>query len=185
MFNSYGQVVGLVWGGKHNGNLYKAVKIMYLDLSRFIDHDWSNYDENNDPNLAGPFMGESTSGKLNWSIAHSEKEAFDLLNSNRIIIPVDISADGNGVLYWVNKYHDPDYGQIELNFSYSNHFDKHDVSFRLTKHGEKLFSQNLKHIEFDYKNDVIKLIVSLDNGNYAAVMAEFDETLFKEFGHLK
>ena len=48
---------------------------MHLELSRFIKHDWSNYDVDNDPNHAGPFMGESSSGNLIWSIGKTQEDA--------------------------------------------------------------------------------------------------------------
>lgn len=184
LFTNDGKIIGLVWGGKHEGNLYRAVKIMHLELHRFIKHDSSKYNEENDPNFAGPFTGESKNAKLTWAISKTFEEAKQYLIINRRICSADLSIDGNGVAYWVDKYHDPDYGQIEFNFSYSNHFNE-DVSLMMLKHGQKLYSKDLKYINFDSDKGLFSIIVTLQNGDYVTVKTQYNEKLFKEYGHIK
>lgn len=181
LFNNQGQIVGLVWGGKHDGNLYKAVKIMHLDLSRFIEHDWSNYDENDDPNLAGPFMGESSSGKVIWAIGKTQEEAVSEMNSSNNIMAIDFAVDGNGAWYGVEKHHDPRYGQIKFDiFGLPE-----DVWFRLNIHGKEMSTKNVKYINFNNENSLLSLVVLFEDGSYLSLLTGYDKNLFKEYGHLE
>jgi hypothetical protein len=182
LFNIEGKIVGLVWGGKHEGNLYRAIKISHLDLRNYVNHDWTNYDEIYDPNLAGPFMGETNESKLIWSFASSQNEAIGLLKERKII-PVSISIDGNALSYWVDKYHDPDYGQIELNFSYSHTFDNPEIGISLKKHGKMYSSNDIRYLNFDEKNKILSIIGAFDNNNFIAIRTKYDPALLKEYGH--
>jgi hypothetical protein len=185
LFNNRGKIIGLVWGGKHDGNLYRAVKVAHLQLSSYVDHDWSNYVENEDPNLAGPFTGESYKSNLIWSLGKTQAEALESLKSRNTKTLANVSIDGNGVLYEIDKYHDADYGQIEINFSYALSFDKREVDFTIKKHGQNLRTQKFTLLKFNKEDGMLCLVVKFDNNEFAAVLAEFDEPLFKEYGHIK
>ena len=179
LFNYEGKLVGLVWGGKHAGNLYKAVKIMHLELSNYISHDWSNYDEVNDPNLAGPFMGDFADGKLMWAIGKTKNDAINNMNSSNIIIPVDIAVDGNGAGYSVDKYHDTRYGQVH--FYLWGLPDGTRIDMKI--HGKEISSKKLEYIHFDKEKGIISIILLLNDGTYISLLTGFDLALFENYGH--
>lgn len=177
LFNSQGVIVGLVWGGKHDGNLYRAIKINILDLKRFIQHNMSNYDESKDPNLSGPFMGEFSEGNLIWAIGRTKEEAIANMNSSRNIIAVDVSIDGNGAAYGVNKYHDPRYGQVEFTiFGLPE-----SINMNLKIKGKEISSKDLKDINFDKSNEIVSMVIYFEKDMYISLKTGFNLKLFREF----
>ena len=153
---------------------------MHLELSRFIKHDWSNYDVDNDPNHAGPFMGESSSGNLIWSIDKTQEDAVNKMNSSKNVVAVNYAVDGNGAWYGVEKYHDPRYGQIKFDiFGLPK-----NVWFRLNMHGDEISTKNVQYINFNEKSSLLSLVVLFEDGSYLSLLTGYDKSLFNEYGHL-
>ena len=140
----------------------------------------ADYNEDNDTNFAGPFMGESSSENLVWSIGKTQEDAVNKMKSSKNVVAADYAVDGNGAWYGVKKYHDPRYGQIKFDiFGLPK-----DVSFRLNMHGEEMSTKNVQYINFNENNSLLSLVILFENGSYLSLLTGYDKSLFNEYGHL-
>lgn len=178
LFNTQGKLLGLVWGGKHEGNLYRAKGIVNLDLSRFLKKNISYDDKLKDPNLAGPFMGEYSKDILIWSISTSLKEAVRNLNLTSPIQHSRAAVDGNGSCISIDKYHDKRYGLSSfIVFGLPT-----PSSIRLTIGGKTIESYDIKSYNVDRENELISMVFAFENSLFISILTKFDLQLYNEFG---